>query len=95
MACTLSELTCLSLHRPGRHAPAAEQAAYLDRIATVHEQLAAECDGLEATTERRLAADHHSHAHALRSSPARAAHRHAGRPGQGVHQPTTRRSTPS
>ena len=95
MARTLSELTCLSLHRPGRHAPAAEQAAYLDRIATVHEHLAAECRGIEAATERRLAAEYHSHARALRSSPVPAAHRHARRTGRGVHQPTTRRSTPS
>lgn len=93
MARTLSELTCLSLHRPGKHASATEQAAYLDRIATVHEHLAAECRSGEATTERRLAAAYHSHARALRSCPARADHRQASRPGRVVHQPTTRRST--
>lgn len=86
MSRTLSELTCLSLHRPGRHAPAAEQAAYLDRIATAHEHLAAECRGLEATTERRLAAVHHAHARELRTSSTSITEPTRGRT---VHQPIT------
>jgi len=64
---TLSELTCLSLRRPGTEAPAAELAAYMERIATVHEHLAADCRGGEAATEHRLAAAYHRHARELRT----------------------------
>lgn len=41
-ASTLSELTCLGLHRPGRDATAAQLAAYYGELATVHQHLAAE-----------------------------------------------------
>lgn len=39
---SLSELTCLQLHRPGLHAAAEQVAAYYDELAEVHEQLARE-----------------------------------------------------
>lgn len=42
MKCALSELTCLSLHRPGAGATAPELAVFYDELAGVHEHLAAE-----------------------------------------------------
>lgn len=67
MSGALSELTCLSLRRPGMDAPAADLAAYIERIAAVHEHLAADCRGVEAATEHRLAAAYHRHDRELRT----------------------------
>ncbi|MDV6011938.1 hypothetical protein [Haloechinothrix sp. LS1_15] len=53
---TLSELTCLGLHRPARGAGAAEVAGYYGRLAAVHRHLAAEATtGAERVSELALA----------------------------------------
>lgn len=56
MSGALSELTCLGLHRPGLNAAPAVVAAWFERVAVVHNRLAAESSGADAALERRLAA---------------------------------------
>lgn len=65
MAGVLSELTCLGLHRPGPDAAPVVLAAWFERVAVVHDRLAAESSGAEAALERRLAAQSHQRAKAL------------------------------
>ncbi|MGH3517593.1 MAG: hypothetical protein ACRDQ7_09315 [Haloechinothrix sp.] len=62
MTSALSELTSLCLARPGCGADRCELAAWFDRLAVVHEHLAAESHGAEAESERRLAAAAHGRA---------------------------------
>jgi len=67
MTSTLSELTCLQLHRPGASAAPAAWAAWFDELAHVHEHLAAESrDPCVTATERRLARTAHLRAALLR-----------------------------
>lgn len=67
MTSTLSELTCLQLHRPAVSAGPAAWAVWLDELAHVHEHLAAEAhDPRVAATERRLACTAHHRAALLR-----------------------------
>lgn len=61
----LSELTCLTLHRPGADAGVVADAAFLERMAGVHERLAAESAGAEAAAEWRRAAACHQRAFSL------------------------------
>lgn len=68
---TLSELTCLGLHRPGPQAGPAVLAAWYERVALVHDRLAAESAGPEAAIERRLAEISHKRAAALLHPPNR------------------------
>lgn len=65
MSGALSELTCLGLHRPGPNAAPAALAAWFERVAVVHDHLAAESSGPAAVLERRLAAASHQRAKAL------------------------------
>lgn len=68
MSATLSELTCMCLHRPGPDARPDELAGWFDELATVHEHLAAEVtDDAERAHELALAASASRHAHTLRN----------------------------
>lgn len=67
MTSTLSELTCLQLHRPAESASPTAWAAWFDELARVHEHLAAEIqDPASAAVERSLAEAAHDRAARLR-----------------------------
>lgn len=61
----LSDLTCLTLHRPDLGAGPTAVGAFIERVAVVHEALAAESSGAEAAAERQRAAACHRRAFSL------------------------------
>lgn len=64
----LAELTCLALQRPPAESDPATVARFYDTIARVHDHLAEEATGVEATSERSYALAARLHADALRST---------------------------